>query len=122
MDTTRVLRRERVAIKSCTTEDCQFFRVRCDIANRDNLESLSQLIEQALREGRRTIVLSVTADSYLYSELIAHVVKCQSIVKRYGGTFCLVENDPGLRQVLDKIGLSRLVRVVASESAVLSGG
>jgi anti-anti-sigma regulatory factor len=119
MDTTRVLRRERVGIKCHVEDGCQFFRVRCDMASRKNLESLGELIEQALKDGKRTIVLSVTADSYLYSEFIARVVGYQRVVKQYGGEFYLVEDDPQLRMILERIGMRELVKIVPSESAAL---
>ncbi len=120
MDTTRVLRRERVGVKTYEREGCTFFRIRCDILNRQRLDELDGLVEEALREGRKSIALSVTADSYLYSELIAHMIRLNSIVKSWEGMLYLVEDDAQIRQILDRIGLSRLVRVVPSEDAVLN--
>lgn len=120
MDTTRVLRRERCGTKSYTDRDCQIFRLRCDITNSANLNNLTELIRRALDEGRKTIVLSVTADSYLYSELIAHIVKYERLVRQYHADFCLVEEDLQLRHVLQRIGLTRLVRVVSSENEAIA--
>ena len=120
MDTTRILRSEQAGIKSNYRDGFRIFRIRCDIANRHNLENLTETIESALKEGTKKVALSVTADSYLYSELIAHVIRYSELVQRYNGEFCLVEEDAQLRKILDNIGLTSLVRVVASEDCIFN--
>jgi hypothetical protein len=118
MDTTRILRTAHAGIKSDYRDGFKIFRIRCDIASRHNLETLTETIETALKEGTGKIALSVTADSYLYSEIIAHIIRYSEIVCRYGGEFCLIEDDAHIRDILNTIGLTRLVRVVDSEDKI----
>ncbi|MBD3391840.1 MAG: STAS domain-containing protein [Chitinivibrionales bacterium] len=119
MSTTKVLRTRRLGIAASPQDGCRLFRIRCDILCGDTLDRLTSMIEDALARGSKSIVLSLTADSYLYSELISRIIRYNSIVEQHKGTFFLVEPDPDLREILDRIGLSTLVRVVPTEETAI---
>lgn len=121
MDTTNILRRSGINISTECYENMRMFRVRCDIANRTTMNSLREAVKSALDSGLHSIVISFTADSYLFSEIIPHLIKINAMAEGSGAVLYLVENDPQLRTILDRIGISRIVHVVGSCSEVPLG-
>jgi len=114
MDTTRILRCSGVSLSTERCGNARIFRVRCDIANRAIMNDLWEAVKNALDAGLQSIVISLTADSYLFSEIIPHLAKINAMVQERQAMLYLVETDPELRAILDRIGISRIVRIVGS--------
>jgi anti-anti-sigma factor len=121
MDTTKILRRNRITMTSECFENAHVFRVRCDIATRATMAELHKAVEKALDEGLRTIAISFTADSYLFSEMLPHLLRLQRLVDSRGAQLRLVESDPELRAILDRIGITQIIQVAASVSELPFG-
>ena len=112
MDTTKVLRSRNTRLVTECLHNARIYRVRCDIANRRTMQNLSDSVEKALNDGLRDIIISFTADSYLFSEIIPHLIRLNDMVQQRGGTFRILESDAELRAILGRIGITKIVNVV----------
>jgi hypothetical protein len=80
------------------------------------MQELYDAVLKALDSGLKFIGVSFTSDSYLFSEIIPHLIKISRLADTRGAKFCVIEQDPELRSVLDRVGISRVVKVVASQT------
>jgi hypothetical protein len=75
---------------------------------------LYETVSKALESGLKSVAVSFTSDSYLFSEIIPHLLKINKLVQMHGARFFVIEHDPCLRSVLDQVGISRVVQVISS--------
>ena len=79
------------------------------------LEELRDLIKGNLERGRVFIAVSFSDASYIYSDAINVLVQCHNLVLQKGGDLCIIEPDPKLFDVLEKLNIDRVIHVFVSE-------
>jgi anti-anti-sigma factor len=103
------------SIEAETVNGYQVFRIQEDLALGADFGVLTNFIEKAVRKGHVNIALNFTPRSYLYTPTVARLVEYFKLVQHHGGTFCLVQPNEDILQVLEMIGLTNLIRIVPSE-------
>ena len=83
-----------------------------------DLTPLKMTIEQAVAKGWLKIVLSISNDSFLYSEILASIITYYKMVDSAGGSLWVVQDNAKILAMLETLGLTGLINVVPSESAL----
>ncbi|MBD3392614.1 MAG: STAS domain-containing protein [Chitinivibrionales bacterium] len=96
----------------------QIIRIAQTLDRGMDLSPLRSCIEQALAQGINRVALSLTPDSFLYSEILAHLVTYYKMVNAQGGSLWIVQANEKILFILETIGLSDLIHIVPSEDAL----
>jgi anti-anti-sigma factor len=106
------------SIESDEVNGYQVFRIKEDLALGADFGSLTALLDRALKKGRGKVAIHFTPRSYLYTPTIARLVEYYKLLSDKGGTLCLVQPNEEILQVLETIGLTKLIRIVSSEEEI----
>jgi len=104
-----------MAIESAVKNGYRIFRTGEDLGLRSNISALEGLVKDSLGAGERHIAVSFTADSRLYSNTIAVLVRCISHAEEKSVKLTMVIPNENIMSSLVLVGLSTLVSVVRSE-------
>jgi anti-anti-sigma factor len=104
------------SIGSSVVNGYQVFRIKEDLALGADFGALTHMVERAIKKGTVNIALHFTPRSYLYTPTVARLVEYYKLVQQHGGSLCIVQPNEEIVEVLKVIGLTRLVRIVASEA------
>ncbi len=83
-----------------------------------DLSPLKAYIEQALAQGYNRIALSLDENSYLYSETLATLVTYYKTIESQGGSLWLVQSNQKVVFIMETLGLTDIIRIVATEDAL----
>ena len=85
------------------------------------VEGLETVIADLLKQGKKKIVLDVSALDYIDSAGIGTVVACLSNVKKAGGDMRLAGPNPRVARLLSMTGVDKLVTSYRSVSEAEAG-
>lgn len=86
-------------------------------------KTLLDAVKDRLAEGRRHVVLNLSAVPFVDSVGLGEIVRAYSTVVRAGGSLRLCELSPRIQSVLDATQLSRVLAISGTEAhAVASFG
>jgi anti-anti-sigma regulatory factor len=92
------------------------FKIREDLALGADFGSIIALVENAVRKGNVNIAIQFTHRSFLYTPTILRLAQIYKTLQTNGGTLCLIQPNEDILAMLDKIGLTKIIRVVQSEN------
>jgi anti-anti-sigma factor len=91
------------------------FDIREDLGIGSDFGDLTNRIRKCVDSGGRKIALRFTSNSYLYTSTLARLVNFYKIISESKGTLCIIGPNEGIREVLELIGLTGVVMIVATE-------
>jgi anti-anti-sigma factor len=103
------------SIQSTFVNGYQVFKIKEDLALGADFGALTDLVERAIKKGRVKVALHFTPRSYLYTPTVARLVEYYQLLQQHGGSLCIVRPNDEIVEVLEVIGLTKLVRIVSSE-------
>ena len=106
------------AVESILQNGCVIIRINQTLERGMDLTPLRTLIEQCLERGYNRIAISMTEDSFLYSEILASLVTYYKMINGTGGTLWVVQSNEKIVGILEILGLTDMIRVVPSEQAL----
>jgi anti-anti-sigma factor len=74
-------------------------------------EDLTRELESAINDGYKYIALRFTHVSYIYSGIIKVIIKYFKKIQTLGGMLTIIETNKALYDVLDVIGVARVLRI-----------
>jgi anti-anti-sigma factor len=77
-----------------------------------DLSTLRSEIELSLGQGTNQIVLALHENSYLFSEILAHLVTYYKMITNQGGALWLVQSNQKILYLLETLGLTDMIPVV----------
>jgi ABC-type transporter Mla MlaB component len=104
-----------MAIEAIVKNGCRVFRAGEDLGLRSSISELEGMVREALNAGERDIAVSFTANSRLYSNTIAVLVRCISHAEEKSVKLTMVVPNENIMSSIVLVGLSGLVTVVHSE-------
>ena len=96
----------------------QILRIKEHLERGMDLSPLRRAIEMSLAEGKTKIALSLSPDSFLYSEILANIVTYYKMVSAQGGSIWVVQDNEKILFILETLGLTDLISIVSSEDAL----
>jgi anti-anti-sigma factor len=99
-----------VVIESRLRKGVQVFDIKEDLTVFSSFDRLTVLVKEAFAGGISHIALCLTEGSYLNTRLISHLVQYLTMAEDHGGTLSLVRPNEEIVNVLEMIGLARLIR------------
>ena len=106
------------SIEIDTVNGYQVFRIKEDLALGADFGALTARIEKAIKRGNEKIAIHFTPRSYLYTPTVARLVEYYKLLKDRGGILCLIQPNEEILHVLEMIGLTKLIKIVASEDEI----
>jgi anti-anti-sigma factor len=107
-----------ITIQTVFQNGYQIIRIQETLQRGMDLSPLKTCIEQSLAQGRNHIALTLTEDSYLYSETLATLVTYYKMISVQGGSLWLVQANEKILFLLETLGLTDLIRIVHSEDSL----
>jgi anti-anti-sigma factor len=105
-----------VAIQVINERGYVIIRIGQNLDRGINLTPLRECIQQTLDAGNTRIALSLSQGSFLYSEILAHIVTYYKMIAARGGSLWLVQSNEKVLFILETLGLTDMIRIVAKES------
>jgi hypothetical protein len=90
-------------------------RIDQDVAITDSLFELRTLIERTAATECVNIAVRFTPNSMLRSAAMTGLVLSAASIRSCGGTLAIIDPSPGIRALLDVLGVENLVATVQSE-------
>ena len=113
-----VSRLQKKAIDSRSQNGYMVFDIKQDLGLGADFGDLTSLMREALASGQKKIALKFTPDSYLYTPTLASLVNFYKMVEEAGGTLCLIEPNESIMEVLEVMGLAKVVEMAPTERQV----
>jgi anti-anti-sigma factor len=105
-------------IESTGRKDVLIFRIKDDLTIDSDLSEIVSMVKAAVENGQYNIVLSFTQESYLCTRSIAVITQCRQMLEEKRGTLGIVATNGDIRDLLETIGISSLVRIYGKEDEV----
>jgi anti-anti-sigma factor len=86
-----------------------------------DLSELRDLIAGYLKRGRKSIAVSFSNASYIYSGAIRILIQCYKLIAERGGELCIIEPNPDLFDVLEFLNIDRVIKIYVGEEYLPEG-
>jgi len=86
-----------------------------DPGNRGDLTGLIDIIRDCLENDIKTIAVSFTKSTRLYTRQIATLIRCYALVDDKGGSFAIIAPNPDLMHALDLAGIDTIINTFQAE-------
>ncbi|MBD3422597.1 MAG: hypothetical protein GF398_20980 [Chitinivibrionales bacterium] len=86
-----------------------------DIIMSSDIQELKGIVQQLLNEGKKSIALAFTQDSYLSTPSVRIIAQCFELIKDRQGAFTFIAPNRDIRDMLDILNLRVMVTIVGSE-------
>jgi anti-anti-sigma factor len=107
---------KKISMETVAERGYAIIRIRQTLDRGVDLSPLRVQIEHALSQDMKRIVLSLSENSFLYSEILAHLVTYYKMINAKGGSLWLVQSNEKILYLLETLGLTDMIRIVKSES------
>ena len=100
-------------------EDRGTFKMVHEIGNIENRKSTSEIdreISKLMDNGNHHFVFNLERTTYLDSEGISIFIHCLCDVQENDGSIYLIAEDNQVRDVLEMVGITRLIKTYSSEN------
>ena len=96
----------------------RLLRIKEDLSHDTDLTALKMLVNSHLDGGVSNLALSFTKDSYFFSRTIAILVQFMGNIKEREGHFAIVHPNSGMLEMINLIGLGKLMETYTSEESL----
>ncbi|MBD3240906.1 MAG: hypothetical protein GF331_10000 [Chitinivibrionales bacterium] len=103
-----------MSIEATDLRGYRLFSITENLGAGSDISELQNLIQLALDEGYRRFALSFRPDSYLSSRVLATIVRCFVYIEEAGGEVVLVLPSTQLKECIQLLGFTELVRIADS--------
>jgi anti-anti-sigma factor len=107
---------KKISMETISDRGYAIIRIRQTLDRGVDLSPLRVQIEHALSQNMNRIVLSLSENSFLYSEILAHLVTYYKMINAQGGSLWLVQSNEKILFLLETLGLTDMIRIVKTEN------
>ena len=93
-------------------------RIKDDLLDETDMKPLKTEAQAQLDNGMINIAISFTRNSHIHSLTIAVLIQILGFVKEFGGKLAVVHPNAKILEILEVVGLEKLVATSTSEDSI----